>query len=184
MLSTGGRICWCILAVFRGPVSQRAEPSHVQLCLCNPNTGRNAKSSLPAEVSPSCLCCGGALEEWGTGWGTMARVNYYASYFGRLSCNGIGFKSSGWWPCRNVDDTGQGRRALPRTYTNCSAPPLICTGGSVNMTFSLCVQRQHRREYLQVTDTSMRRGSSALGLKSHENSLFTFYGQEQTFLDC
>lgn len=43
--------CWHAAVVFRDRVSQKAESCHVQLCPCNPNTGRNAKSSFPAVVS-------------------------------------------------------------------------------------------------------------------------------------
>lgn len=60
-------MCWYILTetlphfvsvgtLFRDRMSQIAEPSHVQLCLCNPNTGRNAKSSLRAVVTHPTFC--------------------------------------------------------------------------------------------------------------------------------
>lgn len=45
-------------------MSQTAEPSHVQLCLCNPNTARNAESSLPAVESSLLLLCGGERGTW------------------------------------------------------------------------------------------------------------------------
>lgn len=47
---------WHSALLFSDRMSQIAEPSHVQLCLCNPNTGRNAKSSHPAVVSHPGYC--------------------------------------------------------------------------------------------------------------------------------
>lgn len=48
--------CWHSAPVFRDQMSQIAEPSHVQLCPCNPNARRIAKSSLPAVVSEPNVC--------------------------------------------------------------------------------------------------------------------------------
>lgn len=62
----GVRMCWHILShclSFGTPLcllgdrmSQIAEPSRVQLCLCNPNRGGTAKSSLLAVVSHPGFC--------------------------------------------------------------------------------------------------------------------------------
>lgn len=68
----------------------------------------------------------------------------------KIRPHAVWFNFSWRWLCQ--DCTGQGRRD---TFTNCSGPSLICSGGSVNMTFSVCVQRQHKCSYLQV-NTSMR----------------------------
>lgn len=45
-LIVGVLLCFLVIKM-----SQRSELSSVLLFLCNPNTGRNAKSSLPAIVS-------------------------------------------------------------------------------------------------------------------------------------
>lgn len=132
-------------------VSQITEPSHVQLRQCNPNTGRNAKSSLPAVVSHPSFCA--ALRRnrglgrtraglsRGTRPTTSSRVNaasVLASFPGPVQFLLTVTLSE----CGRHGSGEDEHRQTP--LHNCSDLSLIGTGGgSVNMTFSVCVQRQH-----------------------------------------
>lgn len=155
--------CWHSALLFGHWMSQIAAPSHVKLCLGNPNTGRNAKSSLPAVVSHPTFNTG--LGKRGPCKSEKQVVNrtkaddqqenwFFSFGFSFGSTSGIlhaaQLNFSWWWPCQNVDCMGQGRWAQSDSYTNCLGPTLIWSGGSVNMTFFVCVQRQHKYEYLQV----------------------------------
>lgn len=130
----------------------------MQLCPCNPNTGRNAKSSLPAVVSHPSFCAvagkTGEREGGGGGTGRQKRQGRRQAGEGR---SGSRFLAPFWdSPARRVIQFlpdgdlvrmwtawVRGRRAQPDTFTNCSGLSLSRSGGSVNMTFWVCVQRQH-----------------------------------------
>lgn len=124
-------------------MSQIAEPRRVQLCLCNPNTGRSAKSSLPAVVSHPSFCA--VVEKRGLERlrGSLSKETswrFNSDTFLAPFCHLIQVTLS------ECEPHGSGKTSTAGdAFTNCSGLSPICSGGgSVNMTFSVCVQRQHK----------------------------------------
>lgn len=141
--------CWHSALPFRDRMSRTAEPSRVQLCLCNPNTGRNAKSSFPAQVSHHSFCAVQKKRGPGrvrdrlseeTSWRVIS-AKFLVLFRDSSACHLIQFLLT--VTLSECGLHGSGRTSTARdTFTNCSG--LSCSGGSVNMTFSVCVQRQHK----------------------------------------
>lgn len=139
-------ILLCLLVI---EMSRTAESSHVQLCWCNPNTWRNAKSSLPAALSHPTLCA--AVEKRGLGRveRQVVQGEERSSYiFGPIS----GFLALGFSKrrtlskCKGSGKTSAGGDTLAHRLG--PLPSQISSGGgSVNMTFSLCMQKQHKHKH-------------------------------------
>lgn len=151
---------WHSALLFSDRMSQIAEPSHVQLCLCNPNTGRNAKSSHPAVVSHPGYCAVvwyGMV--WCQGWkgpwkskgdrvfkkSQVLRVNLawiLAPFWGL--CAKIWLNFSWRWLCQNVEQAGQGRRATAKTLAPTAQACHWSAVVVVSTWHSQCVHKPHK----------------------------------------
>lgn len=137
--------CWHSALPFR---DRNVTDSWVQSCQCNPNSGRNAQSSLPAVVShPTFRAVVEEKRPWET-WETGCQKTHNSASclapFGDLSdwvSPDTGLVRM-WTAWVREDEHSQTHFVSTTAQAFTAFPSLICSGGSVNMTFSICVQRR------------------------------------------